>query len=160
MKNKPIKIGDSLPKFALPNQHGEMVSIEQFFGKPFVLYFYPKDDTPGCTKAACSIRDNYRSLSKKGYKAYGVSPDKAKKHQKFIDKYEFQFSLLADTEKKVINDFGLWGPKQFMGKTVYGVYRTTILVDENGTIEHIISKVVTKTHGNQILEVIDAMAEV
>ena len=155
-----IEQGKKILPFELENEAGELISDRSLLGQKYILFFYPKDDTPGCTKAACSIRDNYRSLSKKGYKAYGVSPDKAKKHQKFIDKYEFQFSLLADTEKKVINDFGLWGPKQFMGKTVYGVYRTTVLVDENGTIEHIISKVVTKTHGNQLLEVIDAMAEV
>ena len=121
------------------------------------MFFYPKDDSPGCTKEACSIRDNYSAITKKGYKVFGVSPDKEKKHEKFINKYEFQYDLLADTEKAMIESFGLWGPKKFMGKEITGVYRTTVLVNEDGVIDKIIAKVVTKSHGQQILDVIEEL---
>ena len=147
-------IGDKVPPFNLPDQNGDLVSSDSLLGKKYILFFYPKDDSPGCTKEACSIRDHYKSLVKHGYEIYGISPDKSKKHLKFIDKYEFQYSLLADTEKKMINDFGLWGPKKFMGREIEGVYRTTILVDEKGLVTQVISKVVTKNHGEQILEAI------
>jgi len=149
-----IQIGQKVPSFSLPNEKEEIISSESLIGEKYILFFYPKDDSPGCTKEACSIRDNYRSLQKKGFKVFGVSPDKAKKHQKFIDKYEFQYSLLADTEKEMINAFGLWGPKKFMGREIVGVYRKTVIVDEDGIITHIIDKVVTKSHGDQILEVL------
>lgn len=154
-----IEIGKKVPSFSLENEKGEIVSSKSLLGEKYVLFFYPKDDSPGCTKEACSIRDNYKALSKKGYKVFGVSPDKAKKHQKFIDKYEFQFSLLADTEKEMINAFGLWGPKKFMGREIVGVYRKTVIVDENGIISHIIEKVVTKSHGEQILEQLDEIEQ-
>jgi len=151
-----IEIGKKLPNFSLLNQKEEEVSNDTLKGQKYVLFFYPKDDSPGCTKEACSIRDNFRKISKQGYKVFGVSPDTTKKHQKFIDKYEFQYDLLADTERKTLTDFGLWGPKKFMGREIIGVYRTTVLVDENGMVENIIEKVKTKEHGNQIL---DAIAE-
>jgi len=152
--------GQTVPEFALPNEKEEIVSSESLKGSKYVLFFYPKDDSPGCTKEACSIRDNYRELQKLGYQVFGVSPDKSKKHQKFIDKYEFQYSLLADTEKKMINDFGLWGPKKFMGREIVGVYRTTVLVNEEGVITDVIEKVVTKSHGTQILDSIKKPQEV
>ncbi len=149
-----IAVGKKVPDFSLPNEKEETVSSESLLGKKYILFFYPKDDSPGCTKEACSVRDNYKAIQAKGYEIFGVSPDKAKKHQKFIDKYEFQYSLLADTEKKMIEDFGLWGAKKFMGREIHGVYRTTVLVDEKGIVEAIIPKVVTKSHGEQLLEVI------
>lgn len=150
-----LSIGESVPSFNLFNEKEEVVSSELLLGSKYILFFYPKDDSPGCTKEACSIRDNFKALTKKGYKVFGVSPDKSKKHQKFIDKYEFQYSLLADVDKKMINDFGLWGPKKFMGRDIEGVYRTTIIVNEDGVIDHIIEKVVTKSHGQQILDILD-----
>ena len=149
-----VAIGKKVPAFSLPTEKEEIVSSESLLGKKYILFFYPKDDSPGCTKEACSIRDHYKELTKLGYEIYGVSPDKSKKHQKFIDKYEFQYSLLADTEKEMINAFGLWGPKKFMGREITGVYRTTVLVDEEGIVSNIIEKVVTKSHGEQLLEVI------
>ncbi len=152
-----IQVGDKIPSFSLLNQDSEEVTSDGLLGQKYILFFYPKDDSPGCTKEACSIRDNFSAITKKGYKVFGISPDKEKKHAKFIDKYEFQYDLLADTEKKVIEAFGLWGPKQFMGKTITGVYRTTLLIDEKGHLEKVISKVVTKRHGEQILETIEDM---
>lgn len=152
-----IKENEKVPAFSLMNEKEELITSESMLGKKYILFFYPKDDSPGCTKEACSVRDNYKSLQKKGYDVLGISPDKAKKHQKFIDKYELQYSLLADTEKKMIEDFGLWGPKQFMGREIHGVYRTTVIVNEKGIITKIISKVVTKRHGDQILEAIEEL---
>lgn len=154
MQAMKIEVGSKVPQFSLPNQKGEIISSESLLGKKYILFFYPKDDSPGCTKEACNIRDNYKAISKKGYEVYGVSPDKEKKHEKFINKYEFQYDLLADTEKEMINAFGLWGPKKFMGKEITGVYRTTVIVNEKGTAIAVIEKVVTKSHGEQLLEVI------
>lgn len=155
-----ITIGKKVPAFELLDENENKVSDSSLMGSKYILFFYPKDDSPGCTKEACSIRDNYKLLSKKGYKIFGVSPDKVKKHKKFIDKYEFQFPLLADTEKEMINAFGLWGPKKFMGREIEGVYRTTVLVNEEGIVEQIIEKVVTKSHGEQLLEVIENLEAV
>jgi len=146
--------GKKVPDFELANQNEEIVSSKNLLGKKYILFFYPKDDSPGCTKEACSVRDNFKALSAKGYLIYGVSPDKSKKHKKFIEKYEFQYDLLADVEKEMINAFGLWGPKKFMGREIHGVYRTSILVDEKGIVTKIINKVVTKNHGEQLLEAI------
>jgi peroxiredoxin Q/BCP len=153
-----IAIGKPVPAFELLDQNEQPVSSASLLGKKYILFFYPKDDSPGCTKEACSIRDNYRNISKAGFEVFGVSPDKPKKHQKFIDKYEFQYSLLADLDKKMINDFGLWGPKKFMGREIEGVYRTTVIVDEEGNVMDIIDKVVTKIHGEQLLEAISQKA--
>ncbi|MDF1694291.1 MAG: thioredoxin-dependent thiol peroxidase [Saprospiraceae bacterium] len=147
-----LKVGDAVPHFSLPNEKGEIVSRESLLGKKYILFFYPKDDSPGCTKEACSLRDNFKIFKKHGYEIYGVSPDKEKKHQKFIDKYEFQFSLLADTEKEMINTFGYWGPKKFMGREIVGVYRTTTVIDEKGEIIAIIDKVKTKEHAQQLID--------
>lgn len=152
-----IEAGASVPAFSLPNQNGEIVSSESLKGKKYILFFYPKDDSPGCTKEACNIRDNYRSITKKGYEVYGISPDKEKKHEKFIAKYEFQYDLLADTEKEMINAFGLWGPKKFMGKEITGVYRTTVIVNEEGIVSAVVEKVITKSHGEQLLGVIEEL---
>jgi len=154
-----LKVGDSIPSFASENQNGELVTDQDLKGEKHVLFFYPKDDTPGCTREACSVRDNFKSISKKGYKIFGISPDKVKKHGKFIEKYEFQYPLLADPEKKMIQDFGMWGIKKFMGKEVTGVYRTTLITDENNKITNIIAKVKTKDHGDQILAAIEEIEE-
>ena len=154
-----ITVGQPVPSFELLDQNEKAVSSANLLGKKYILFFYPKDDSPGCTKEACSIRDNYKNINKLGYEVFGVSPDKPQKHQKFIDKYEFQYSLLSDTEKKMINDFGLWGPKKFMGREIEGVYRTTVIVNCEGVISEIIGKVVTKKHGEQLCEAIASLHE-
>ncbi len=147
-----LNVGDNVPDFSAQNEKGETISSKELKGKKYILFFYPKDDTPGCTKEACSIRDNYRTFEKNGYLVFGVSPDTIKKHIKFIDKYEFQYSLLADPEKEVINAFGIWGPKKFMGREYEGVHRTTFVINEEGKISHIFKKVKTKIHGEEIAE--------
>jgi len=149
-----LTIGDKIPSFEGIDENENVVSSKSLLGEKYILFFYPKDDSPGCTKEACSVRDNYKKIKAKGYKIFGISPDTSKKHRKFIDKYEFQYSLIADTDKTIINAFGLWGPKKFMGRIVTGVYRTTFLVDEKGKIEQIIDSVKTKEHGDQILNAI------
>jgi len=146
-----LKEGDKAPDFTILNEDGENISLKDYRGKKLVLFFYPKDDSPGCTKEACNLRDNYRTLQKMGYEVLGVSPDKPAKHRKFIDKYEFQYSLAADTEKEIINAYGLWGPKKFMGRVVTGVHRTTFLINGKGIISNIIAKVKTKDHTQQIV---------
>jgi len=154
---KHLTVGDKAPNFTALNEDGEQISLSDYAGKKVVLFFYPKDDSPGCTKEACSLRDNYRKISKLGYEILGVSPDKSAKHRKFIDKYEFQYSLVADTEKKIINDYGLWGPKVFMGREIVGVHRTTFLINEEGIIVHIINKVKTRDHAQQIFDAVDQL---
>lgn len=144
--------GDIAPAFEGVNEKGEIISLADYAGKKLVLFFYPKDDSPGCTKEACNLRDNYKRLQKLGFEVLGVSPDTSKKHQKFIDKYEFQYSLLADEDKEVINAYGIWGPKKFMGREYDGLHRTTFVIDEEGKIEKIIQKVKTKDHAEQIIE--------
>ncbi len=149
-----LKKFDQVPSFNLQDENGEWVNNESLKGEKYILFFYPKDDYPGCTKEACSIRDNYKKIQKHNYKVFGVSPDKIAKHRKFIDKFEFQYSLLADTEKELINAFEVWGPKKFMGREIVGVYRSTFFINEEGVITDVIDKVKTKIHGEQILEVI------
>ncbi|GLR16876.1 thioredoxin-dependent thiol peroxidase [Portibacter lacus] len=146
-----LKEGEKAPAFVGINEKGENISLSDFEGKKLILFFYPKDDTPGCTKEACNLRDNYSKLQKLGFEVLGVSPDNAKKHQKFIDKYEFQYSLIADSEREIIDTYGVWGPKKFMGREYDGLHRTTFVIDESGKIEKIIEKVKTKDHAEQIL---------
>jgi peroxiredoxin Q/BCP len=153
-----LKIGNEILDFKLNDENGNIVSKESLLGAKYIFFFYPKDDSPSCTKEACSIRDNYNTLTKLGYKIFGISPDNEKKHRKFIDRYEFQFPLLADTDLSVIKGFGLWGPKKFMGKDIVGVYRTTLIVDEHGVITHIIDDVKTAEHGQQILQTLGQRA--
>ena len=150
-----LKVGDKVPSFESNNEKGDPITAESLLGNKYILFFYPKDDSPSCTKEACSLRDKYRTFEKNDYLIFGVSPDTEKKHQKFIDKYEFQYSLLSDPEKKMINDFGLWGPKTFMGREITGVYRTTLVVNEEGVIVEIIKKVKTKEHANQLIEALE-----
>ena len=147
-----LKEGDDAPSFEGLNEKGERIALSDYSGKKLILFFYPKDDSPGCTKEACNLRDNYKKLQKLGFGILGVSPDSSKKHQKFIDKYEFQYSLLADENKEAINAFGIWGPKKFMGREYDGLHRTTFIIGEDGRIEKIIQKVKTKDHAEQILK--------
>ncbi len=147
-----LKEGDKAPGFKGVDQNENSISLDDYRGKKLILYFYPKDDTPGCTAEACNLRDNISVLIDKGFEILGVSPDSPKKHQKFIDKYSLPFPLIADTEKEILNAYGVWGPKQFMGKTYDGVHRTTFIIDEEGRIEKIFTKVNTKAHAEQILE--------
>ncbi|MBL7776153.1 MAG: thioredoxin-dependent thiol peroxidase [Saprospiraceae bacterium] len=146
-----LKEGDAAPTFSTPNEKGETVQLSDFSGKKLVLYFYPKDDTPGCTAEACSLRDNYQQFLAKGYAVLGVSPDAPKKHVKFIEKYNLPFSLLADEDHSVATAYGVWGPKKFMGRSYDGIHRTTFVIDESGKIERIISQVDTKNHAEQII---------
>ncbi|MBD3638178.1 MAG: thioredoxin-dependent thiol peroxidase, partial [Crocinitomicaceae bacterium] len=145
------KEGDKAPDFSAPDENGNIISLSDYKGKKLVLYFYPKDLTPGCTMESCNLRDNYKLMQKQGYEILGVSADDEKKHRRFIEKHDLPFHLLADTDKKVINDYGVWGPKKFMGRTFDGIHRTTFVIDENGVIEEVITKVKTKAHAEQIL---------
>ena len=146
-----LKVGDKAPDFSAPDQHGKIISMKDFKGKKIVLYFYPKDDTPGCTAEACDLRDHHADLKAAGYEVVGVSTDSEKSHLKFVEKYQLPFTLLADVDKKICLDYGIWGEKKFMGKTYDGIHRTTFLISENGVVEKIISKVETKKHTSQIL---------
>ncbi|UTW61417.1 thioredoxin-dependent thiol peroxidase [bacterium SCSIO 12741] len=146
-----LKAGDQAPAFEGKDQNGESISLDQFKGKKVVLYFYPKDNTPGCTAQACNLRDNYEQLLAQGYAVIGVSPDSEKKHQNFISKYELPFPLIADTEMEVIKAYDVWGPKKFMGREFDGLLRTTFVIDEAGTIAEVITKVKTKEHAAQVL---------
>ena len=147
-----LKAGDAAPLFSAIDQHGKEVSLQVLKGKKVILYFYPKDDTPGCTAEACNLRDNHDGLIQKGYVVIGVSPDPLKSHTKFTEKYELPFSLLPDTDKNIIMAYGAWGPKKFMGKSYEGVLRSTFVIDESGLIEKVFTQVDTKNHTSQILE--------
>lgn len=146
-----LKIGDKAPAIESVDQHGKHISLEDFKGNKIILYFYPKDDTPGCTAEACNLRDNYDLLLEKGFKILGVSADSAASHKKFTDKYALPFSLIPDTDKKIVNDYGVWGRKKFMGREYDGINRMTFIISEDGTILHIFDKVQTKDHTDQIL---------
>jgi peroxiredoxin Q/BCP len=146
-----LKIGDRMPDFEVVDQDGNKVSSKDFIGKKTVVYFYPKDNTSGCTAEACSIRDNFEALIAKGYNVVGVSKDSAASHRKFIEKYELPFTLLADTSTEMLQAFGAWGEKKMYGKTVMGTIRKTFIFDENGILTEIIEKVDTKNHAAQIL---------
>lgn len=146
-----LKIGDKAPDFKSKNEKGEIVSLSQFKGKKLVLYFYPKDNTPGCTAEACDLRDNYKKFIAQGYEILGVSPDNEKSHTNFKTKFELPFSLLADTEKEIAIAYGVWGEKKMYGKSYMGILRTTFVISEDGKIENIISKVDTKAHTIQII---------
>ena len=147
-----LNVGDKAPDFVALNEFGQSTSLSDFLGKKIILYFYPKDMTPGCTAESCNLGENYSLLQENGFIVLGVSPDSSKSHQKFINKYNLPFSLIADEDKTVIKAFGVWGPKKFMGKEYDGVHRTTFVIDEDGVIEKVFSKVKTKDHTNQILE--------
>lgn len=148
-----LKEGDKAPIFKGGDQSGNKVSLSDYKGKKVILYFYPKDMTPGCTAQACNLRDNHTALLQKGYVVVGVSTDSEKSHQKFAEKYELPFPLLADEDHKIVEQYGVWGEKKFMGKVYDGIHRTTFLINEEGKIDKIISKPDTKNHTEEILEI-------
>jgi len=147
-----LKEGQKAPSFEGIDQNNNKIKLTDFLGKKIVLYFYPKDNTPGCTAEACNLRDNHEDLLKKGYKVIGVSPDNEKSHKGFAGKYSLPFPLIADPEKKILTSYGAWGEKKMYGKIVTGVLRTTFIIDEKGIIEKIISKVDIANHTEQILK--------
>lgn len=150
-----LAAGDKAPDFKGVDQNGNTVQLSDFKGKNLILYFYPKDDTPGCTKEACNFRDNYDMWLEKGYAVIGVSPDSEEKHQKFIEKYELPFPLLADTEKEIMEAYGTWGEKNMYGKIKLGVLRTTFVIDEDGTIVKVFKRPKTAEHTEQILKALE-----
>ena len=147
-----LKEGTTAPAFKTTDQNGETVSLKDLRGQKVVLYFYPKDDTPGCTKEACSFRDAYSKFKKQDITVLGVSPDKEASHQKFVTKYQLPFTLLADTDHSIAESYGVWGEKKFMGRTYMGVHRTTFLIDEKGKIRKIFEKVEPEDHASEVLE--------
>lgn len=147
-----LKIGDKVPDFKGIDQNENIISYQDFKGKKLVVFFYPKASTPGCTAEACDLRDNENALKAKGYHLVGISADPVAKQKKFADKNELPFPLLADEDHTILNAFGVWGPKKFMGREFDGIHRTTFIIDENGTITNVIEKVKTKEHAKQILE--------
>ncbi len=146
-----LQVGDTVPNFTTTDQDGNPIELSDFKGKKLVVFFYPKASTPGCTAEACNLRDNYKALQDAGYTLLGVSADSEKRQKNFATKYEFPFQLLADEDHSVIDAFGVWGPKKFMGKEYDGIHRTTFKVDENGVVTDVISKVKTKDHAAQLL---------
>ena len=147
-----LKIGDKMPEFEVKDQDGNIVSSKDLLGKKTVVYFYPKDNTSGCTAEACSLRDNYDALLARGYNIVGVSKDSSASHKKFAEKYELPFTLLSDTSTEMLQAFGAWGEKKMYGKTVMGTLRRTFIFDENGILTEIVEKVDTKNHAAQILK--------
>jgi len=147
-----LKIGDKAPEFIGKDQDGTTIKLADFVGKKLVLYFYPKDNTPGCTAQACNLRDHYQALQKAGYEVVGISTDTEKSHQKFIQKQELPFRLIADEDQTIHNQYGTWVEKSMYGKKYWGTARITFIIDEQGTIENIIDKVKTKDHTAQILD--------
>ena len=147
-----LKVGDKAPDFTALDQDGNTVNLSDYAGKKLVVFFYPKASTPGCTAEACNLSDNYERFASLGYDILGVSADSTKRQSNFRNKFEFPYPLLADEDKTVINAFGVWGPKKFMGKEYDGIHRTTFVIDEEGILEQVITKVKTKDHAAQILD--------
>lgn len=147
-----LAVGDKAPAFEGVNQYGKKITLNDYKGKKLILYFYPKDNTPGCTAEACDLNDNYEMWISKGYHVVGVSPDNEKSHQKFIEMYNLKFDLIADTNTEILEAFGVWGEKSMYGRKYMGVLRTTFVIDEDGTIEAVFDKVDTKTHTSQIIK--------
>lgn len=150
-----LKEGEKAPYFKGLNQDGKEITLDDFKGKRLILYFYPKDNTSGCTAEACSLNEGYSSLTSQGFEVVGVSPDPVSSHQKFIAKYNLSFNLIADTDKTIMEAYGVWGEKKMYGRSYMGVIRTTFVIDPNGIMEKIITKVNTKDHTNQILKELD-----
>lgn len=146
-----LKVGDKVPEFSSKDQDGNTINLSDYKGKKLVVFFYPRANTPGCTAEACNLRDNYELLQEQGYEILGVSEDSQKKQTNFRDKYTFQYPLLADEDHTVIETFGVWGPKKFMGREYDGLHRTTFVIDGDGVIEKVIEKVKTKDHAAQLL---------
>jgi len=150
-----LKVGDKAPAFHGVNQNGEKISLSDFTGKKLILYFYPKDNTPGCTAESCNLNENYDAWLEKGFEVVGVSPDSQKSHQNFISKFGLRFNLISDTEKEILEAYGAWGEKSMYGKKYMGVLRKTFVIDEDGVIIEIFDKVQTKDHTNQILKTLN-----
>jgi len=150
-----LKVGDRAPEFSGLNQNGELISSANYAGKRLILYFYPKDNTPGCTAESCNLNDNYAMWLSKGYEVIGVSPDSVGSHKKFAEKFQFGFNLLADPETVILQAYGVWGEKSMYGRSYMGVIRTTFVINENGIIENIFDKVDTKNHSDQIIKALD-----
>lgn len=149
---KTLQVGDKAPNFKVNDQNGNIISSEDYKGKKWVVFFYPKASTPGCTAEVCNLRDNYKQLQDQGYELLGVSADSEKRQTNFKEKYNLPFPLLADENKEVINAFGVWGPKSFMGRAFDGIHRKTFIINESGIIDRVIDKVKTKDHASQILD--------
>jgi thioredoxin-dependent peroxiredoxin len=149
---KPLQVGDKVPAFSVSDDRGNIQKLSDYKGQKLVVFFYPKASTPGCTAEACDLRDHYKELQDAGYDLLGVSADSEKRQRNFSEKNDFPFPLLADEDKQVINAFGVWGPKKFMGREYDGIHRMTFIIDENGVVERVIDKVKTKVHAAQILE--------
>ena len=149
-----LQEGSKAPEFSAKDQNGNTVTLAQFKGKKVVLYFYPKDDTPGCTAEACDFRDNYQSLQAQGYQVVGVSTDDEKSHKKFVTKHSLPFPLIADTDQSIVQAYGVWGEKNMYGKKYMGTMRTTFIIDAEGVISHVISKVDTKASSQQVLDLL------
>jgi len=149
---KTLQVGDSVPHFSVADDRGNTQSLADYKGQKVVVFFYPKANTPGCTAEACDLRDHYKELHEAGYALLGVSADSVKMQRNFSEKFDFPFPLLADENKEVINAFGVWGPKKFMGKEYDGIHRKTFIINEKGVVERVIDKVKTKEHAAQILE--------
>jgi peroxiredoxin Q/BCP len=147
-----LQVGNPVPEVKAKNQDGVEIDLNDYKGKKIVLFFYPQDGSPTCTATACNLRDNYNALLAKGYTVFGISPDNETKHQKFIKKYNLPFDLLSDTDHTVMEKFGVWAEKKLWGHVHMGVLRTTFIIDENGIIEEIISKVNSKNHAQQVLK--------
>ncbi len=146
-----LKTGDKAPDFQGKDENGKSISLSDFAGKKVLLFFYPKDNTPGCTAESCNLGENYKELKKKGFEVIGVSADSQKRHRNFINKYSLPYRLIADEDRKVIDAYDVWGPKKFMGIEYDGIIRTTFIINEKGIIERIFNKVETKNHTQQIL---------
>ena len=146
-----LKVGDKVPSFSVNDQDGNLVSLSDYEGKKLVVFFYPKANTPTCTVEACNLGENYKALQDAGYEILGVSADSEKRQSNFKKKFDFPYPLLADTEKEVINAFGVWGPKKFMGREFDGIHRKTFIINEDGIVERVIDKVKAKIHTEQIL---------
>ncbi|MBO0593100.1 thioredoxin-dependent thiol peroxidase [Cellulophaga sp. E16_2] len=146
-----LKVGDKVPSFSAKDQDGKTINLSDYSGKKLIVFFYPKASTPGCTAEACNLRDNYAELQSQGYELLGVSADSEKRQANFKNKYEFPFPLLADEDHTVINAFGVWGPKKFMGREYDGIHRMTFVIDENGAVSNVVEKVKTKDHAAQLL---------
>jgi len=149
-----LKVGDKVPDFEVMDEEGKRFSSKKLIGKKTILFFYPHDLTPTCILEACNFRDHFSLWKKKGFQIIGVNADDPKKHQRFISRYELPYKLLADTERRVIDLFGVWGPKKFMGRDIIGIYRTTFIINKEGIITHLIEKVKSKQHTEQILELL------
>ena len=152
---KALKAGDKAPTFSLKNTDGKTVKLSDFKGKKLVLYFYPRDMTPGCTKEACGFRDDYAQLKKRGVEVVGVSADDQASHQKFTEKYSLPFPLLSDTDHSVMEKYGAWGEKNMYGKKMMGVLRSTFIIDEEGRVAHVFRKVKTDSHSQDVLKALD-----